>query len=52
MPSASVSPALTFFDDERHKFLFSPHAKGKGAIFLLAIGKPRKSKPQQASSGP
>jgi hypothetical protein len=25
---------------------FSPHAKGKSAIFLLAIGKPLKVKPQ------
>jgi hypothetical protein len=25
---------------------FSPHAKDKSAIFLLAIGKPRKRKPQ------
>ena len=30
---------LTFFDDEVVEF-FSPHAKGKSAIFLLAIGKP------------
>jgi len=36
---------LTFFDDEVINF-FSPHAKGKSAIFLLAIGKPLKSKPQ------
>jgi SagB-type dehydrogenase family enzyme len=33
---------LTFFDDEVTNF-FSPHAKGKSAIFLLAIGKPLKS---------
>ena len=32
---------LTFFDDEVTEF-FSPHAKGKSAIFLLAIGKPLK----------
>ena len=32
---------LTFFDDDVIKF-FSPHAKGKSAIFLLAIGKPLK----------
>ncbi len=30
---------LTFFDDDVTQF-FSPHAKGKSAIFLLAIGKP------------
>ena len=37
---------LTFFDDDVINF-FSPHAKGKSAIFLLAIGKPLKLKPQQ-----
>jgi SagB-type dehydrogenase family enzyme len=36
---------LTFFDDDVIKF-FSPHAKEKSAIFLLAIGKPLKCKPQ------
>ena len=36
---------LTFFDDDVINF-FSPHAKGKTAIFLLAIGKPLKRKPQ------
>ena len=36
---------LTFFDDDVINF-FSPHAKGKSAIFLLAIGKPLKRKPQ------
>jgi len=36
---------LTFFDDDVTNF-FSPHAEGKSAIFLLAIGKPRKRKPQ------
>jgi SagB-type dehydrogenase family enzyme len=36
---------LTFFDDHVIKF-FSPHAKDKSAIFLLAIGKPLKRKPQ------
>src|SRR5208283_1203409 len=36
---------LTFFDDDVTDF-FSPHAKGKNAIFLLAIGKPLKRKPQ------
>jgi len=34
---------LTFFDDEVVQF-FSPHAKEKSAIFLLAIGKPLKRK--------
>jgi SagB-type dehydrogenase family enzyme len=34
---------LTFFDDEVIDF-FSPHAKAKSAIFLLAIGKPLKPK--------
>ena len=37
---------LTFFDDDVINF-FSPHAKGKSAIFLLAIGKPLKLKPRQ-----
>src|SRR5450755_2666578 len=32
---------LTFFDDALINF-FSPHARGKSAIFLLAIGKPLK----------
>ena len=36
---------LTFFDDDVIQFV-SPHAKGKSAIFLLAIGKPLKRKPQ------
>ncbi len=36
---------LTFFDDDVTDF-FSPHAKGKNAIFLLAIGKPLKRKPR------
>jgi SagB-type dehydrogenase family enzyme len=36
---------LTFFDDDVINF-FSPHAKGKSAIFLLAIGKPLKRKPE------
>jgi SagB-type dehydrogenase family enzyme len=36
---------LTFFDDEVIEF-FSSHAKGKSAIFLLAIGKPLKRKRQ------
>jgi len=33
---------LTFFDDDVTNF-FSPRAKGKSVIFLLAIGKPLKS---------
>ena len=36
---------LTFFDDDVINF-FSPHATDKSAIFLLAIGKPLKRKPQ------
>src|SRR5271167_1890806 len=36
---------LTFFDDDVINF-FSPHSKGKSAIFLLAIGRPLKSRPQ------
>ncbi|MGA8540090.1 MAG: SagB family peptide dehydrogenase [Terriglobales bacterium] len=36
---------LTFFDDDVINF-FSPHEKGKSAIFLLAIGKPLKPKLQ------
>jgi SagB-type dehydrogenase family enzyme len=36
---------LTFFDDDVTNF-FSPHAKGKSAIFLLAIGKPLRRKPR------
>ena len=36
---------LTFFDDDVTNF-FSPHAEGKSAIFLLAIGKPLRRKPQ------
>jgi SagB-type dehydrogenase family enzyme len=36
---------LTFFDDDVTNF-FSPHAKDKSAIFLLAIGKPLKRKSQ------
>ena len=36
---------LTFFDDDVINF-FSPHAKDKSAIFLLAIGKPPKRRPQ------
>jgi len=36
---------LTFFDDDVITF-FSPHAKSKNAIFLLAIGKSLKRKPE------
>ena len=36
---------LTFFDDNVTNF-FSPHAKGKSAIFLLAIGRPLKRQSQ------
>jgi SagB-type dehydrogenase family enzyme len=36
---------LTFFDDDVIDF-FSPHAKDKSAIFLIAIGMPLKRKPQ------
>jgi SagB-type dehydrogenase family enzyme len=36
---------LTFFDDDVVNF-FSPHARNKSVIFLLAIGKPLKRKPQ------
>jgi SagB-type dehydrogenase family enzyme len=36
---------LTFFDDDVINF-FSPHATGKAAIFLVAIGKPMKRKSQ------
>jgi SagB-type dehydrogenase family enzyme len=36
---------LTFFDDDVVNF-FSPHAKDKSAIFLVAIGKPLIRKPQ------
>jgi len=39
------STGLTFFDDDVINF-FSPHAKDKSAIFLLAIGKPLKRRPQ------
>jgi SagB-type dehydrogenase family enzyme len=39
------STGLTFFDDDVTAF-FSPHAKGKSAIFLLAIGKPLKGPAQ------
>ena len=38
---------LTFFDDDVIEF-FSPYAKGKSAIFLVAIGKALKRKPQKS----
>ncbi len=34
---------LTFYDDDVVKF-FSPHAEGKSAIFLVALGKSEKQK--------
>ena len=34
---------LTFYDDDVTEF-FSPHAEGKSAIFLMAVGQTRKSK--------
>src|SRR5271165_3764360 len=40
-----LATGLTFFDDDVTNF-FSPHAKGKNVIFLLAIGKPQKRKPR------
>jgi hypothetical protein len=33
---------LTFYDDEAARF-FSPHADGKSAIFLTALGQPARS---------
>ena len=35
---------LTFYDDDVTRF-FSPHAEGKSAIFLVALGKSAKHKP-------
>jgi nitroreductase len=35
---------LTFFDDDVTDF-FSPHAKGKSAIFLVALGHSAKQRP-------
>jgi SagB-type dehydrogenase family enzyme len=35
---------LTFYDDEVTRF-FSPHAEGKSAIFLVAVGKSAKHRP-------
>ena len=34
---------LTFFDDEVTKF-FSPHARGKSVMFLIALGVPVKTR--------
>jgi SagB-type dehydrogenase family enzyme len=36
---------LTFYDDDVVTF-FSPHAEGKNAVFLVALGRRRKSKPE------
>src|SRR6266851_851729 len=36
---------LTFFDDDVTRF-FSPHAEGKSAIFLVAVGHSTKHKPE------
>jgi hypothetical protein len=41
---------LTFFDDDVINF-FSPHAKDRSAIFLVAIGNPLKSKLQENLQG-
>ena len=38
---------LTFFDDDVTEF-FSPHAAGKSAMFLIALGRPR---PRRRSAG-
>jgi len=35
---------LTFYDDDVTRF-FSPHAEGKSAIFLVAVGKGARQKP-------
>ena len=35
---------LTFYDDDVIQF-FSPHAEGKSAIFLVAVGNSAKQKP-------
>ncbi len=35
---------LTFFDDDVTQF-FSPHAEGKSAIFLVALGHSAKARP-------
>src|SRR3989442_2769057 len=39
---------LTFYDDDVRSF-FSPHAEGKSAIFLVALGKSAKHKPSLGS---
>lgn len=41
---------LTFYDDDVTSF-FTPHAEGKSAIFLVALGKSAKDKPSLHSSG-
>ena len=41
---------LTFYDDDVTAF-FSPHAEGKNAIFLMALGKSAKRNQQLASIG-
>ena len=41
---------LTFYDDDVTSF-FTPHAAGKSAIFLLALGKSAKAKPWSPSTG-
>ena len=38
------STGLTFYDDDVTDF-FSPHAEGKSAMFLVALGHPAKSRP-------
>lgn len=48
LPSGATG--LTFFDDEVTEF-FSPHAAGKSAMFLLALGQPLKKR-KAASSSP
>ncbi len=37
---------LTFFDDDVTEF-FSPHAKGKSGMFLVALGRPQRQQRQQ-----
>jgi SagB-type dehydrogenase family enzyme len=37
---------LTFFDDDVTEF-FSPHAKGKSVMFLVALGRPQRRRRQQ-----
>jgi SagB-type dehydrogenase family enzyme len=36
---------LTFFDDDVTQF-FSPHAQGKSVMFLVALGRPQRRRPQ------